>query len=416
VDCNTFYCSCERLFRPDLAGKPVAVLSNNDGCVVAITPEAKALGFRGGEVYFKREAEFRRAGVAVFSSNYALYGDVSRRVMLAMESVVPEICQYSIDESFVPLAGALASQAEEVGRVLHDRVRAWVGVPVRVGIGATRTLAKLSNHWAKRISRVLHLELGSGGLEECLEGTPPEDVWGIGGRLGARLRRLGIDNARKLRDMDPAEAGKRLTVTGQRTVLELRGVQCITGDLGPQPRKTLVSSRSFGAKVEDRRELAEALAWHASTAGARLRAEGLLAAGLSIFLDTGYYAEEPFRTGAAAALEPPTSSTLALANAARRALEACYRPGPLYAKCGVMLFDLMTSEEARAARGGLFAEAPDPRSDDLMRALDVINAKHGKGTVRLLSEGSRAPRWAMRRERLSRVSTTDWDSLPCVKA
>jgi DNA polymerase V len=416
VDCNTFYCSCERLFRPDLAGKPVAVLSNNDGCVVAITPEAKALGFKGGEVFFKREEEYRKAGVAVFSSNYALYGDVSRRVMLAMESVVPEICQYSIDESFIPLSGSLAGRALEVGRDLHDRVSAWVGVPVRVGIGATRTLAKLSNHWAKRISRVLHLELGSDRLEECLAATEPEDVWGIGRRNGAKLRKLGVDNALKLRDMNTASARRLLTVAGQRTAMELSGVQCVTQDLEPQPRQTLVSSRSFGARVEALSDLREAVAWHVATAAARLRREGLVASGISVHLDTGHHSDAPFHTGASTALKSPSSSTPALAAAASAALEACYRPGPRYAKCGVMLFDIAPRCEAEAATGRLFREAPDGRSDELMRAVDAINAKHGKGSIRMLSEGRADHFWDMRRNRLSPVSTTDWDGLPCVKA
>jgi DNA polymerase V len=416
VDCNTFYCSCERLFRPDLAGKPVAVLSNNDGCVVAITPEAKALGFKGGDVFFKREEEYLKAGVAVFSSNYALYGDVSRRVMLAMESVTPEICQYSIDESFIPLRGSLAARAEEIGRTLHDRVADWVGVPVRAGIGATRTLAKLSNHWAKKISRVLHLELGSARLEECLEATAPEDVWGVGRRGGAKLRARGVDNARRLRDMDPADARTLLTVAGQRTVMELRGTQCVTQDLEPQPRRTMISSRSFGAKVETLADLREAVAWHASAAAARLRREGLLAGGISVFLDTGYHSGDPFNTGASAALARPTSSTTELAAAAAEALKACFRSGPRYAKCGVILYEMVSREEADAARGGLFREEPDPRSEGLMRALDAINAKHGKGSIRLLSEGTADPTWAMRRRRLSPVSTTDWGGLPCVKA
>jgi len=159
VDCESFYCSCERLFRPDLADKPVVVLSNNDGCLVSLTQEAKALGFRGGEPYFKVAEALKQAGAAVFSSNYTLYADLSRRVMAAMASVVPEVDQYSIDEAFLPFSPALAAQADEVGWQLHDRVRRWTGIPVRVGIGPTRTLAKMANHWAKRISRVLRLVL-----------------------------------------------------------------------------------------------------------------------------------------------------------------------------------------------------------------------------------------------------------------
>ncbi|MDR3154856.1 MAG: DUF4113 domain-containing protein [Deltaproteobacteria bacterium] len=199
--------------------------------------------------------------------------------------------------------------------------------------------------------------------------------------------------------------------------MELRGEQRVESDLAPAPRKTMVSSRSFGAKVTALSALREAVAWHASSAAARLRAEGLLAGGVSVFIDTGFHAEAPFRAGAAAELARPSSASSELAAAARRALEACYRPGPLYAKCGVTLFGIVGRAEARAMRGGLFRDEPDPRPDLLMRAVDAVTAKHGKGAIRLLSEGrGTEPFWAMRRRRLSGLSTTDWDSLPRVKA
>jgi DNA polymerase V len=418
VDCNTFYCSCERLFRPDLREKPVVVLSNNDGCVVAITPEAKALGFKGGDLYFKRESDFKKAGVTVFSSNYALYGDISRRVMQTMRTVVPHICQYSIDESFIPLDGTLASQAEEVGWALFKRVTGWVGVPVRVGIGATRTLAKLSNHWAKKISKVLHLELGSPRLAEILEATPTEDVWGIGRRRSAKLSKLGVTNARQLRDMDLSYARRLLSVTGQRTVLELRGIQCITDDLTPIQRKTLVSSRSFGCKTSSFKDVFEALATHAAIAGERLRKEKLMASGLSVFAETGYYIDAPYSCGASIDLGKPTSSTIDLIKAAREALLSCFEPNRPYAKAGVLLYEIVSEEEAAHMTGSLFSQLPEDGDKDpkLMGALDAINSKYGKNSIRILSEGRKDPSWAMKRHKLSKLSTTSWDLVPTVKA
>ncbi|MDR0620615.1 MAG: Y-family DNA polymerase, partial [Deltaproteobacteria bacterium] len=277
VDCACFYCSCERIFRPDLADRPVVVLSNNDGCVVAITPEAKALGFKRGEVFFKSQERLLEAGVAVFSSNYALYGDISRRVAMTMESLVPELVQYSIDEAFIPFRGALAAQAESVGEALLKRVGQWVGVPVRVGLGPTRTLAKLANHWAKIRGPVLKLDLGSDLLEDILEKTPVGDVWGVGYRLPGRLAKLGLKTARDLRDMDPNQAARLFSVTLERTVLELGGYQCVENDLSPVPRRTMVSSRSFAKAVTRLEDLAEALAHHCAVAGEKMRKEGLLA-------------------------------------------------------------------------------------------------------------------------------------------
>ena len=274
VDCNSFYCSCERIFRPALNGKPVVVLSNNDGCLIALTPEAKALGYKMGDVYHLMQKELKRDKVAVFSSNYTLYGDVSRRVMKTLASVTPVIDQYSIDEAFVPFNKVLAANADEVGWEIHERVRKWVGVPVRVGIGGTRTLAKLANHGAKKKSRVYKLDPGSAEVEEMLGQTPTEDVWGIGRRMSEKLARMGIYNAKQLRDMDLSKAKKFLTVVGQRTVMELRGIQCVMEEL-PTPRKTMVSSRSFGRRVTKRDDIAQALTMHCTIAGERMRAAGL---------------------------------------------------------------------------------------------------------------------------------------------
>lgn len=416
VDCASFYCSCERLFRPDLLGKPVVVLSNNDGAVVAITPEAKELGFVRGDAYFKRERELSEAGVAVFSSNYALYGDISRRVIRTMESLAPEVLQYSIDEAFVPLGKALAPNALELGAAIRERVARWVGVPVRVGIGATRTLAKLANHWAKKSpSGVLFLAPGSERLELTLAATPVGDLWGIGRRGTAKLGKIGVRTAKDLRDMELPAARRLLTVTGERTVMELRGFQCVADDLSPAPRKTMVSSRSFGRKVERLQDLEEAVASHAARAGERLRSEGLAALGLSVFIETSRFGKDPFNAGATLCLGSPTNSTVSLVKAAKEALASCFAPGRRYAKCGIMLFDI-ASEEAGPPAGGLVPEGIDSRPAGLMGAMDEINAKYGRGTIRVMAEPGRDAYWKLRRDRLSKVSTCDLGLLPLALA
>jgi DNA polymerase V len=414
LDCASFYCSCERIFRPDLANRPVVVLSNNDGCVVAITPEAKALGFKRGEVFFKSKARLLEAGVAVFSSNYGLYGDISRRVAMTMESVVPEIVQYSIDEAFIPFPEALAAQAERVGQTLLDRVAKWVGIPVRVGLGPTRTLSKLANHWAKKMGPVLRLDLGSALLEDILAKTPLGDVWGVGHRLADRLGKMGLGTARDLRDMDHRKAATMFSVTLERTVLELGGYQCIEDDLTPVPRKTMVSSRSFAKAVTSFDDLAEALAHHCAVAGEKMRQEGLLAGTVSVYVSTGRHVDNPCHAGATVTLARPSSSTADFIKAAIGALRHSFVPGPGYRKAGIMLLDLRDKNPQRPT---LLPPAPwVERSDNLMKAIDRINERHGRNSIKFSAQGGQEPIWAMRQDRLSNLSTTDWDFLPVVTA
>jgi DNA polymerase V len=415
VDCASFYCSCERLFRPDLKEKPVVVLSNNDGCVVAITPEAKALGFKRGEVFFKNKERLVKADVAIFSSNYALYGDISRRVAMAMESIVPEIHQYSIDEAFIPFPEALAVQAVDVGQAILKRVSQWVGMPVRVGLGPTRTLAKLANHWAKKLGPVVLLEQGSQELEELLGKTPVDDVWGVGQRLAVKLKSLGIQNADALRDMSPPKAAQVGSVTLERTVLELNGLQCIENDLVEIARKSLVSSRSFGNNVTDKEDLAQALAHHCAIAGEKLRKENLAAGCLSVYIGTSRYVEGPFHSGTAITLARPTNSTADFIRASRLGLERSFKAGHQYRKAGIMLMEL--TDKRLADKPSLFKmDYGEEKSDDLMEAIDRINKRHGKNAVKFVAQGGPNPVWAMRQKWLSPVSTTCWRDLPEVKA
>lgn len=416
VDCQTFYCSCERLFRPDLKDKPVVVLSNNDGCLISLSQEARALGFKMGDVYYQAEKRLRAAGVAVFSSNYALYGDLSRRVIETMESVAPEVDQYSIDEAFVPFNAVMAAQADEVGRELHDRVRQWVGIPVRVGIGPTRTLSKLANHWAKRKSRVYRLEAGSAELERLLEATAVDEVWGVGRRMAKKLASFGIATARQLRDMDADLARKHLSVVGFRTVMELRGVQCIMEDK-PSPRQTLVSSRSFGRQVTKKEDLAEALAMHCAIAGERLRRENMEASAIQIWVSTARYVNKPYTSlGTQVHLACPTNITRELTAAAHEALDHCYKPGLKFMKGGIMLYNLTEVNRGQITLLESAARPERQKNQDLMGALDKINGLYGEDTLRYGAQGQADAFWHMRREKMSGCFTTNWNELARAKA
>lgn len=415
VDCNSFYCSCERLFRPDLEGRPVVVLSNNDGCLIALTPEAKALGFKMGEVYFQAKHRLEKLGVTAFSSNYTLYGDISSRVMRTLETLVP-IEQYSIDESFVPFYPAMAAQAADVGWAIHNRIRQWIGIPVRVGIGPTRTLAKLANLWAKKRTRVFKLDLGSPELEKILEATPTSYIWGIGRKQSAKLERIGIYNARQLRDMAPDRALKLMAVVGQRTVLELRGYQCIMEDQAPVPRKTLINSRSFGRRVTTKEDLAQAIVMHCTIAGERLRREKMETAGICVYMQTSRHAGEPyFSTSASVNIPIPTNSTSVLVKAAMEALDKGYQPGHGYMKGGILLFDIQNQGFRQMTLVEAAATLTQQRDAKLMQVLDKINDRFGKDTLRYLSQGSAEAHWHMTQNLLSGAFTTKWTQLAKVK-
>ena len=398
-----------------MEGKPVVVLSNNDGCLIALTPEAKALGFKMGDIYFQVRHRLEKLGVTAFSSNYTLYGDLSNRVMQTLETLVP-IEQYSIDESFIPFYPATAVQAIDVGWAVHDRIRQWVGIPVRVGIGPTRTLAKLANLWAKKRTRVLKIDLGTEELEEILEATPTGDIWGIGRKQSEKLAKIGISNARQLRDMDTERALKLLTVVGQRTVLELQGFQCIMEDQTPVPRKTLINSRSFGRRVTQKEDLAQAMAMHCTIAGERLRMEKMEAGGLCVQMQTSMHTEEPYFSASASVTIPiPTNITSILIRHALEALDKCYQPNHSYMKGGILLFDLQEQGKRQLTLLESVVSPENERQTKLMQALDKINDKFGRDTLHYLSQGPKDAFWHMQRKKMSGAFTTRWMELAKAK-
>ncbi|MDR3176694.1 MAG: Y-family DNA polymerase [Desulfovibrio sp.] len=410
--CNRKY--LERLFRPDLAGRPIVVLSNNDGCIVARSAEAKALGISMGEPEFQARDMLRANNVVVFSSNYTLYGDVSSRVMRTLESLAPSIEQYSIDEAFVHFTGALAANADELALAIRERVNKWIGIHVSVGVSSTRTLAKVASEIAKNGKGVCRIDAGTPEADQILSAFPVGDVWGVGRRSAEKLRLRNIKTARDLRDADSGMVRKIMHTPGLNTQLELRGMPCIDQAQVPVPRRTMVSSRSFGQKIFEKRQLGEALAMHCALAGERLRREKLLAGGLSVHIRTARYGQGPMYDRTAEGVLPrPTADTADLIRAAKAGLEEAFCPGYAYAKAGIMLFDL-TDRRIRQTTLFDFAKAhsADKPGKNLMSAVDEANRRFGRESVRFGAEGGSDASWKTRNDRRSPKYTTHWDELP----
>lgn len=428
VDCNNFYVSCERAFDPSLEGRPVVVLSNNDGCVVARSNEAKALGIGMGEPAFKRATFFATHHVRAFSSNYALYGDMSARVHRVLDRFSPEIEHYSIDESFLRLHGSegyLLGLSKTIRRTVHQ----WTGIPVCVGLASTKTLAKIANRLAKKSLEsdgVRLLEYGHGQdsdqnaicdaeVNAALSGVDVGDVWGIGRRSARKLQALGIRTALDLKSMDEDRARKLLTVCGLRTVLELRGVPCIPLEEMPPPAKSVTCSRSFGVRVTRLESLEEALSSYVQRAAEKLRRRGLMAQGVQVFVETNRFAVDPkYENSGCIALDVATNFTPLLLAGALKVLQRIFRKGYKYQKIGVLLLDLVPEKGRQCS-----LLEPDQREQKrrraLMLAVDAANARHGRGTLQLAASGVGTKEWHMRREHLSRRYTTHWEELPLVR-
>ena len=418
VDCNNFYASCERVFRPALEGRPVVVLSNNDGCVVSRSAEAKALGIPMAKPWFKLEAALRGQGVAACSSNYALYGDLSARVMQTLACFCPRLETYSIDECFLDLSGTRGDWSA-LGLDMARTVKQWTGIPVSVGIGPTKTLAKVANRLAKKGQGPAGPVLEWTRLPDprgTLAGLAPEDVWGISARWGERLRRLGLASALALAEADPRLLRKAFGVVMERIGRELAGVSCLPLELVPPPRKQILVSRSFGERLAQLDDLRGAVAAFAARAGEKLRRQRLRTSAVTVFLQTSPFADaEPFyANGATLVLDRPTRDTGRLVRVADQALTRIYRPGLAYQKAGVLLPDL--SPEG-VEQGLLFAEPPadDARTDRLMDRLDALNRRPAHRAVRYASE-LLSDKWHMRQRRKSPAYTTDWNGLPVVWA
>jgi DNA polymerase V len=376
ADANSFYASCEKVFRPDLRNAPVVVLSNNDGCVIAQSREAKALGIRMAGPWFEVEERAREIGVVEFSSNYELYANMSNRFMATLSQFSPRQEVYSIDECFLDLSG-ISKDLVAYGREIKETVTQWTGLPICVGIGHSKTLAKLANHYAKKQPQLNGVcdftRMGDDELDAVLEKLPVSSVWGIGRRLENSLKALGVANVLRLKRSNLRRVRDRFGITMQRTVRELNGEPWLKLDDVAPIAKQVMSSRSFGQRVESLQELREAITYHAANAAQRLRKQGLFASAVSVFIQNSPFDQAEFygRTETTA-LPAPTECSLQITNAALWLLKKMYRPEVYYQKAGVMLSELVP--EAGQQTDLLGFSSANNKSGRLMDTVDSINS------------------------------------------
>jgi DNA polymerase V len=415
VDVNSFYCSCERIFRPELRNKPVVVLSNCDGAIVARTAEAKALGLKMGEPYFKVRDFLEQEGVAVFSSNYALYGELSHRVSMAIASLSPAVEVYSIDESFVRLDG-LAEPLVDVGRQIQKRVLEWTALPVGVGIGHTKTLAKAAQHaskvWKDKTGGVVDLRKPE-AIEWLLKRMPVDDVWGVGRRMKVHLALDGIETAWQLSLADPRAMGRKYSVVLERTIRELRGESCMDLEETGAAKQSICTSKMFGQRIKTKEGLRQALATYMHRATQKLRTQKSLCGSFRIAVMTSFHGDGPkYAKAIVCTPEYPTDDVRLLTKHALRGLDAIYREGYAYSKAEVLLMDLRKRGEFTQ---DLFSENQPEKADQLMEVMDRINRRWGRECVRTAAVPM-TPDWGMRRQLLSPSYMTNWDQLWKVKA
>lgn len=409
IDCNSFYASCERVFRPDLAKVPIVVLSNNDGCVIARSYDAKPY-VKMGEPYFQIKHKLKQHGIVPFSSNYALYGDMSERVMTLIESMVPAVEVYSIDEAFVDLIGI--NDLDALGRKIRSQVLRCTGIPVGVGIAHTKTLAKLANHTAKR------LQAQTGGVvnicdpikrDWVLRNTDVAEVWGVGRRMKMHLDGMGIKTAMDLAKADPWTLRKNFSVVVEKTARELAGTPCLELDEPDPPKQEICCSRMFGKRLKELPPIKEAVATYMMRASEKLRAQRSLCKKIRVSIRTGMFNpdEAKYANGVVVDLPYPTDDVRLLTTAAVDAVDRVFRPGFSYSKAEVLLLNLCQPGEYT---DDLFAISQPTEATRVMAVLDEINGRWGRGTLRSASVPSN-PDWGMRREMMSQSYTTRLDQL-----
>lgn len=416
VDVNSFYASCETVFRPDLLGRPVVVLSNNDGCVIARNAEAKRLDIKMGAPFFKMREEIQRHNVAVFSSNYALYADMSHRVMTTLEEMAPATEIYSIDEAFLDVTGiSNCMSLEAYGHQVRNRI--WQDTHLRVGVGIaqTKTLAKLANFAAKRWTKTNHvLDLSSPDRQRKLMALlPAAEVWGVGRRLSKKLDELGIKTALELADSPVALIRKHFGVVLERTVRELRGESCLHLEEMTSAKQNILCSRSFGSRITEYQDMHEAICNYAARGAEKLRGERQYCREISAFIRTSPHdpAHPYFGNAASCKLLTPTQDSRDIINAAIQCLDKIWRPGYRYMKGGIMLGDFF---DQGVAQLNLFDQfQPKANSDKLMETLDMLN-KSGKTKIWFAGQGIQKT-WSMKREMLSPAYTTRFSELPIIK-
>ena len=413
IDCNSFYVSCERLFNPKIRKKPVVVLSNNDGCIVSRSNEAKALGIKMGEPYFKAKDIIIKNDVQVFSSNYSLYGDLSRRVMRTLKRFNSDIEVYSIDEAFMDLTNFSDSEVLDVGQEIRETVLQWTGIPTSIGIAKTKTLSKVANHIAKKKKSGVTSFIGIDNIDPLLERVDINDVWGVGRQLTKFYHKNGIYNAKQLKNKSNTWIKKNSNVLGSRTAMELRGISCIDLEKTKSKRKSCVVSRSFGQRIEKYQELKEAVAGYCLNACEKIRSETLVAKSITVFIRTspfqspfGYYSNSKtidFPIG--------TNDSIEIVKTALTALESIFKNGYRYQKAGVLLSGLSEATNNK----NLFSSEKDEKINSLMKSIDNTNYRYGRSTLSLASAGVQK-RWNMKREYSSKIDTSDFYCLPKILA
>lgn len=412
VDCNSCYASCEQIFRPDLRNKPVIVLSNNDGCIIARSKEAKALGIPGLHAYFKVRHLIERHRVAVFSSNFRLYGDISHRVMDILRHFSPDIEIYSIDEMFLELSG-INQEFKHYGQKMKQAIWQQVRMPVSVGIAPSKTLSKLANHAAKIIP-------SCGGVclldsphkwQWLLRRVPVTKVWGIGSRLGKRLADMSIHTAWDLASSNPKTIRRQFNVCVERTVEELNGNPCLMLEDIPPDKKQIYCTRSFGEKPTEITPLLQAVSLYANRAAEKLRKQQHLVLTIHVFIHTSPHQPNYYSNSTVVKLPYPTDDSRVISTYAKQALRSIYRPGHAYLKAGVGLIELAARKYHQQ---DIFQIHQSKRTDELMNTLDNINQRYGRGTAFIAGEGIKK-RWSMRQKHCSPHYTTNWNQLPIVR-
>lgn len=420
VDCNNFYASCEKLFRPDLAKTPVVVLSNNDGCVVARSKEAKTLGVKMGVPYFQVRELAETHGIVAFSSNYALYADMSSRVMTTLEQLAPSVEVYSIDEAFLDLTGVKScTDLTKFGKQVKSTVFDWTGIHVCVGIAPSKTLAKLANHAAKKWTK-------TNGIVDLTDRTrqrklmallPVSEVWGIGGRISKRLSEMGIHTALQLADAPEKQIRKQFSVVVERTVRELNGESCLSLVEVESKKREIVSSRSFSERIIDRTQMLEAVSEYTHRACEKLRAQQTKAKQLTVFLRTSPFSDhqtDPYYSNSInGQLIHPSSDTRDFLHLASELMSKIWKDGYRYAKSGVMLTDFYDND---ITQFDLFGETSPTTfgNSKLMSVIDQINQQHRKNSIFFAIKGTNQD-WSMKRNLLSPAYTTNWSELVVVK-
>lgn len=419
VDCNNFFVSCERVFDPRLQDKPVVVLSSNDGCAVARSNEVKALGVKMGTPWFKMQEMARRNGIVALSSNFALYSDMSDRVVATLRGFSPEVEVYSIDESFVGLEGMQGQWGTPtaMGQAMRQRVLQWTGLPVCVGIAPSKTLAKLANHIAKMQSAFDGVcdfsAMTARKRRELLAGIDVNEVWGIGRKTTEGLQQLGIETVADLLQAKPDRLQARFGIVMERIVSELQGEPCLGLEEVETPRQQIIASRSFGEAVTTMDELGAAVSTFVAWACERLRVQESICGAIHVYIETSRFRERHYANGVTVPLPDPSDDTRDLTGAALSGLQRIFRKGYPYKKAGVVLMDL---SEAAFRQHSLFdSGANRAQSDKVMAAMDALNAVYGRDTLFVGAAGTRA-HWTTRADRRTPCYTTDWEELPTVRA